>query len=366
MYRIRIKLLVVIGFYFCVLASIAEEPASMLSDANQVGWSFESTNSEITISISPAGQTLRFAGSAGLITGTIVSAVQNDKYRQAIEEAIADYDCVAVFEERLAERLEALVDTELVRVATMQSTAGYNTVREARDDRFEALREAGNDVVVDFKIDYGLFGYEGLLITKLEARVYDADSGHLEWKESVVASPENMLASDKLKDPTGSMIPSTLRLTASEDAVEQWTGDGGETFRTRYEAAVDGSISAMLVAMGLVEEPLGSYYLGKLHLMRKDFEEAREAFGSVLASEPGHLGAMNGLSVTLGHDDEVEQAIEMAQRIVEDAPDFAPAHFNLAWWYAVEEDNAEAAAPHYAEAKALGLPGHKKIERKLD
>jgi len=220
------RILVCVGL--CISASVcfADNPAEMLSDAGQVGWSFESTNSEITISVSPAGQTLRFAGSAGFITGTLVSAIQNDKYRQAIEEAIGDYDCAAVFEERLAARMDALVDGELVRVNTLQSTAGYNSVQEAKADRFEALSEAGNEVVVDFKIDYGLFGYEGLLITKLEARVYDGESGHLEWKETVVASPEDVLASDKLKNPTNSMMPSGIRFAAGENAIEQWTGDG--------------------------------------------------------------------------------------------------------------------------------------------
>jgi len=354
----------------CAIPSWAKEesPTVLLREAQQVAWTLDSERSEMTISVSPARQTLQLAGSAGMIIGSSISAVQNEKCRKAIEEALAGYDCGAVFRERLSARLDAALDAELAAVSALGSTAGYNNVQDAKRDRYKSLASGGSDALVDFKMDYGLYGYEGLLVTKLEARVYALPKGSLRWDETVVVSAQDLLASDKLSDPTNNMMPNlgSPRFAAAEDAISQWTGDGGATFRARYEAAVDGCISAMLNAMGLTNEPSGAQYLGKLYLMRKDFDEAAAEFQRVLEAEPENIAAMNGLSVVHGHDKRVDEAIALALKITELAPEFGPAHYNLAWWYAEEKEDGAAAKPYYEKALALGMPEEKKIQKRID
>jgi len=354
----------------CTLPAWAkdESPAALLQEAAQVAWTLDSERSEMTISVSPARQTLQLAGSAGMLIGSSISAVQNEKYRKAIEEALAGYDCGAVFRERLAARLDAVLDAELSATSALGSTAGYSNVQDAKRDRFKSLAAGGSEALVDFKMDYGLYGYEGLLVTKLVARVYALPKGSLRWDETVVVSAQDLLANDKLSDPTNNMMPNlgSPRFSAAEDAISQWTGDGGATFRTRYEAAVDGCISAMLNAMGLANEPQGALYLGKLYLMRKDFDEAAAEFQRVLDAEPENIAALNGLSVVYGHDKQVDEAIALATKITGLAPEYGPAHYNLAWWYADEKEDGAAAKPHYEKALSLGMPEEKKIQKRID
>ncbi|MBI1317715.1 MAG: tetratricopeptide repeat protein [Candidatus Hydrogenedens sp.] len=360
--------LVPFAVLLCALPAAAKDdlPAERLKSAEQIAWTLDSERTEMTISVSPARQTLQIAGSAGLLIGSSISAIQNEKYRKAIEEVLVDYDCSQVFRDKLAGRLDEVLESKLVAANPMGSTAGYNNVQDAKKDRYKGLRADGSDILIDFKMDYGLYGYEGLLVTKLEARVYSLAKGRLEWKETVVASAQDVLANDKLSDPTNSMMPSfSTRLSASEDAISQWTGDGGVLFRGRYEAAVDGCISAMLNAMGLTNEPLGDRYLGMLYLMQKDFDDATAAFQRVLAAEPENISAMNGLSVVYGHDKKVDEAIALATKITEMAPDFGPAEFNLAWWYADEKEDGALAKPHYEKALALGMPEDKKIQKAI-
>src|SRR5690606_420167 len=119
-------------------------------------------------------------------------------------------------------------------------------------------------------------------------------------------------------------------------------------------------------AMGLSSDPLGALYLGKLYLMRKDFDEAEAEFQKVLAAEPENIAALNGLSVVYGHDKRVDEAIAVASKISELAPDFGPAHYKLAWWYDDDKEDGAAAQPHYEKALALGMPEESKIQKRID
>lgn len=335
--------------------------------AQSVGWSMNEDRSEMVVAISPVRQTLQIAGSAGTLLGASISAIANEKYRKAIEETLDGYDGTAVFRERLEQRLTAALGARATRISPMGSTAGANNVRDVQKERLERLAEAGQNLVLDLEVEYGLFGYQGLLVAKLDAKLYDTDSQHKVWSDSLLASSEYILASDKLKDPTEQLMPNLAdpRFSIAEDAIEQWTSDGGAIFRSRFEAAADGCISALLMELGLEENADGAYYLGRVYLMRKQFEVAESYFKIALRLNPEYLPAKNGLSVTLAHDDRMEEAIALAKEIAAAAPDFGPAQYNLAWWLAVELNDSAAAAPYYTQAKALGMPGNKKLSKAM-
>jgi tetratricopeptide (TPR) repeat protein len=344
-----------------------KDAAAAVQAAKSVAWSLDDDRTEMVVAISPARQTLQIAGSAGTLLGASISAIQNEKYRKAIEEVLQDYDGNAIFRERLESRLTQALGNRAHRINPMGSTAGSNDVRTLQDERLERLAAEGNDLVLDLEAEYGLFGYKGLLVAKLDAKLYDAKNQRHVWIDSLLASPEVILASDKLKDPTANLMPnlSDPRFGADENAVAQWTGDGGKLFRERFEAAVDGCISALLTELGLVQEAPGAYYLGRVYLMRKQFEAAESYFNMALSIDPNNADAKNGLSVAQAHDGKVDDALATAQQLMSSHPEYGPAHYNTAWWLATEKNDAAAAKPHYEKAKQLGMPENKKLEKSL-
>lgn len=343
-------------------------PAEVIKGAKSPVWSLRSNQSEMIVSVSPARQTLQFLGSTGAIIGTGVSAIVNEKYGKQIEEALRGYDAGGIFEQRLTERLTAAVGGNLKQVGGLSSTAGYSNPRDAERARYASLGKEGHDLVLDVKMTYGLYGYEGQLITKLDCDLKETPSGHRVWDDVLVVSSEPILASDRLTDPTKMLSASfsSPRLSVEEDAIAQWTGDGGKVLRARFEEAVDGVVSALLTALGLADEATGHYYLGQVAMNRKRFDVAAEHFGAALKLEPGSLDARNGLSVNWAHAKELEKAIAGAEEILAGAPDFGPAHYNLAWWYATGLKDAGKARPHYERALALGFPKEKKVEKVLE
>lgn len=350
-----------------VLNAHAADPDAMeaLRNADSVAWSLRDERNQMVVAVSPARQTLQIAGSFGTVLGTSISAIANDKYRRDIEDALAGYDGATVFREKLEQRLGAALAERARKVTPMASTAGYNNPRDAERERLAALSKAGNDLVLDLEAEYGLFGYQGLLVAKITAKLSDTGRARKIWGDNLIASAEYILASDKLADPTNQLMPNITdpRFGVSEDAIAQWTGDGGETFRQRFEAAVDGVISALLMELGLEESAEGGYYLGRVYLMRKKFDAAEAYFNTALKLQPDHSPAKNGLSVTLYHKKELDEAIAVSKALSDAEPDFAPAHYNLAWWHAVEKKDAASALPHYERARALGLSTPKKLDK---
>ena len=345
----------------------AADPDAMeaLRNADSVAWSLRDERNQMVVAVSPARQTLQIAGSFGTVLGTSISAIANDKYRRDIEEALAGYDGAAVFREKLEQRLGAALGERARKVTPMASTAGYNNPKDAERERLAALYKAGNDLVLDVEAEYGLFGYQGLLVAKLTAKLSDTNRARKVWGDNLIASAEYILASDKLADPTNQLMPNITdpRFGVSEDAIAQWTGDGGATFRQRFEAAVDGVISALLMELGLEESAEGGYYLGRIYLMRKKFDAAEGYFNISLKMAPDHVPAKNGMSVTLYHKKQLDDAIALATTLSDSTPDFAPAQYNLAWWHAVEKKDAAAALPYYERARALGMSTPKKLDK---
>ncbi|MCL4694328.1 MAG: tetratricopeptide repeat protein, partial [Candidatus Hydrogenedentes bacterium] len=97
----------------------------------------------------------------------------------------------------------------------------------------------------------------------------------------------------------------------------------------------------------------------------KDFKEAAGYLEKATQLDPDDLNIKNTYAVNLAHNNQVDEAIRVAKEITESNPDFGPAWFNLAWWYAVEKDDGGMAAPYYEKARNLGMPEDKKIEKKI-
>lgn len=343
-------------------------PADAIKAAKSPAWSLRANQQEMIVSVSPARQTLQFLGSTGMVLGTGISAIADDKYRRQVDEVLQGYDAGKVFEEKLTQRLQAAISGELTQVNGITSAAGYADLRAAERARYDSLGKSGRDLLLDLKMTYGLFGFEGTLIAKLEGDLHEIPSGHRVWDDVLVVTSEPMLASDRLTDPTKMLSASfsSPRLSVEEGAISQWTGDGGKELRARFEEAVDGVVSAMLTDLGLVSEANGAYFLGQVAMNRKDFDEANAWFDKSIALDPANLDAKNGKSVNLARAKEVVKAIAIAQDIVAGNPDYAPAQFNLAWWYATELKDATKARPYYEKALALGMSKEKKIDKVLD
>lgn len=350
-----------------VPARAAKDDAALLREARDPVWSLDATASEMIVSVSPARQTLQILGSTGAVLGTGISAIANDRHRRAIEEVLQGYDAGAVFAQRLQERLEA-ARPGIRKTGPMGSTAGYKTLQEAQEARFDALAKAGHDALLDLRITYGLFGYEGTLIAKIEALLKKVPGGHTVWKGAYVVSSESVLANDRLSDPTNSLAPnfSSPRLSAEDDAISKWTGDGGKELRARFEEAVDGAIGALLADLGLIEDSEGAYCLARNLMNRKKFDDAAKWYAKALALNPENIEARNGQSVNLAHAKKLDEAIAAAKAIVEVHPEYGPALFNLAWWLALEKKDTAAAKPYYNRALAAGIPPVKKLNKALE
>ena len=347
-------------------ATVGGDRPPTLASAKAPAWSARAVNDEIIVAVSSVRQSVQILSSSVALVGAGVDAVVNARLKRAVLDVLGDYDGGAVFEQKLDARLNA-ARPGLVRVASLQSTAGFNSERDAQAARRVALVRKGHDGLLDLEMTYGLFGYDGILVAKLDGSLTGLPDNNVLWRNSIVVSSEPILAGDKLSDPTKRLGPnlSSPRLTVEKDAIEKWTRDGGQTIRTRFESAADGAISAMLCDLGLADEPVGHYYLGKLAMNRKKFKLADEHFQKALAADPGYIDAINGRAVNMAHNKQLDDAISLGKKLVESAPDYAPGWFNLAWFYAIGKKDPAAAKPYYQKALELGMAPEKKLEKAI-
>ncbi len=364
--RVMNRFLMMVTMFAAADAYAADEKFSF-SAVKSPAYSVSSHQDELIIAVSPAGQSLRIAGSYGTVLGVGIDAISNSKYRRAIADTIADYDAKAVFIERLNKRLAEVFEGGIDETAPLGSTAGYANPTDAVKARYAALGGKGRDVVLDLDISYGIFGYEGLLVARIDAEAHAVPGGKRVWSEGIAVSGEPILGPRKLQDMSKSLMPSygSPRFSAEDDAIAQWTGDGGVTYRKRFEEAVDGAASALVCSLGLAKEAAGEYYLGKVAMNRKDFAEAEHHFQEALAVEPGMLAARNGLAVTLAHDDRADEAEKAAREIVKDHPDFGEGWMNLAWIQVMKLGKVDEGRKAYDKARELGLGEEKALEKKL-
>ena len=358
----------VLGVLCAGCATTSSGPVPSLREAESPAWSLATRNQDMIVSVSPARQTLQMAGTTGLILGAGISAVSNARHRRAVDDILEGYDAGAEFEQHLRSRLEDVVGPSLVEVPPLGSVVGHKQRREAEKERFRAVRRQGHTLLLDLDLSCGIFGTGGTLVAKLEGEMRSMPRADKVWTGTLVVTSEEVLANDRLTDPTKRMGPDLRapRLTVQDGAIAQWTEDGGTLLRTRMTAAIEGAVSALLTELGLTEEAQGFYHLGCDAMNRKRFEEAHEYFQRGLAQAPGDAHLRNAMAVNLAHNGQLEAALRLALELAQEQPDYAPAAYNLAWWYAVELGDAEAARPHYERALSLGMAPERKIERSLE
>ena len=293
------------------------------------------------MAVSPARQTLQWAGSTGLLLGAGISAISNAKHRRAMEDILSAYDTEAVFTERLAGALSGASGQELARVPAFEGADQPGQGRQALAERYTRLARAGHPWLLDLRTDFGLFGPEGLLTVAIDGDLRELPSGRRHWHREILVISEPLLADTPLGDPTKRMGVKISGLSVEEGAVARWIEEDGTPLRAAFEEGVDGAVAALLFDLGLDKNPQGAYWLGRSALAQKEFEEA-EAFFRQAGSVPG---AQRDLAVCLAHTKRIQEAVAMTEALAAAAPEDAAARYNLACWYAVELDQPEKSAP---------------------
>lgn len=360
-----VSVLACLAVFGCATRGV-EEARTTLATSERTAWSLRAASDEIIVSLSPAQKTLSLLGSSGIVLGTSISAVSNDKHARRMREALQDYDPGAVFEEWLSARLtEVLGDGQ---VAPMTSIAGQRDRRTATAMRCERLAEAGYQAVLDLKTTYGIFGPAGTLLIQIDGVLHELPGGHVRWADTITVQPGPVLAGQRLGDPTSGMMPDLGQnlLTVEEEAVSQWTRDGGARFQREFQAGIEQAVSGLLCTLGLIDETIGQYQRALEAMAAKEFAEAEEILGRVIEIDPNFVDARNALCVCKAEAGRVDDAIVAATEILTTEPDYGPAHYNLAWWLAIDKEDPASARPYYERSLLLGMPISPKIEKRLD
>ncbi len=344
-------------------ATTGRPPSMTLHEADSPVWSVQHANDSLTVAVSPAGRTLRVAGSAGLVLGTSVDAVVNARYRNQIAELIGEVDTAAMLEEGIEQWLQEAVGENLVQVWPLSTTAGYSSRREALAARYDGLARQNHDVLLQLRTTHGVFGHDGTLAVKIEGRQLTLPEGRTLWADTFVVTPEPVLAYDPLRDPTDRMKPRIrgARLTVERGALDKWRG-GTQSLRDDLAETIEAAAAALTVSLALEENALGEYHLGKWAMSKKRFDRALEHLNKAIELRPDYADAHNALAVLQFHQGNLDAAIRTAKTVVEQWPEYVPAHVNLAWWYAIEKKDAAAARPHYQRAVELGMEPHGRLE----
>jgi tetratricopeptide (TPR) repeat protein len=342
--------------------------ARALKDFSSSAWSVKGTDGKMAISVSPVRRTVQIAGVSAAIVGAAIDAAANSGYRSEIDKVLGGYDPGKVFEERLKDRLNEALPGKLEQVKPLESGASQQEQKDREKTRLQSVRRSGKQGLLDLKATFGIFGPEGTLVAKLDGELINVADAKQLWKNSVLASTEPIFANAPLNDPTKTMMPnlSNPRFSAEKDAIAQWTGDNGERFKVEYERSVDATIAALLCDLGLLQDASGEYFLGKLAMNRKNFEEADVHFRNALALNADLADAENGLANNLGHQKKYDEALEAGLRALGRFPDFGPLQFNIAWWYAIGKEDLAAARPYYEKAKSLGVPADSKLDKAFE
>ncbi len=349
--------------FLSACATRAYDPA-MLRGAKAPVWSLKTPPGGMSVALSPAGSTLRLAGSYGMAIGVSVNAVVNDRHRKAVEAALQDYDTTAALEQGLRDELQRVLGASLRQGAPLTTTAGFNTERDAEAARRMGLARNGGDLLLDLKAAYGLFGPEALLAAKMEGKLVTLPEGQSLWTSDFLVTRGALYANDDLKDPTKTMKTDfdELRLSVDEEAVAAWTANGGEQFKSAYGELTKDVAAALLCALGLEDSARGRYVLGVNAIRQKEYEEAETHLARAIELEPGFVEAQNARAVNAARSGNRASALEIATGLTKSAPEAPAPWFNAAWWLA-EEGKASEAQGYYDKALSLGAPKSSSLEK---
>jgi len=354
----------VLALGMCLWAEAKPKPSVKEALASgSAAWAIRGDSDEFRVRVSPAGKTLKMIPRVGRVVGTGVDAVVNDKYRVAIKEALGDYDLGKTFVSHLQERLEE-VCPGIGHVSALGSTAGFHTLREAQKARWAHLGKSGYRVLLDLDVDYGIYGAGFDMRFTFSGSALRLPEGGVLWRGSLPIALGAFAANHKFGSILTSQIPFATppRLSVEEDAAVALTGDDAGLLKGQFEQAVHAAVSAMLCDMGLADEALGNYYLGRRAFHKKKFEKASEYFERALKQDAGLQSARNDLAVALAKQKQIDKAIELALQIPEEAPEFGTASFNLAWWLALDKKAPEKARPYYEKSRQAGKVRDKKLD----
>lgn len=343
----------------------ADRGIETINQSTSTAWALSSASVEPVVAVSPAQRSLRIAGSAGTVIGTSITAVENDRYRRMLLDGLGDYAPGALFEAELRAHLaEHFGDNE---VAPLGSTAGYHSRREVTGARFSRLGNLGHESLLDIKMTHGLFGPRAMLGVSLDSALYTLPGGGTRYTREIIALPGPLLAHATRENPMSGLLPDLGEnlLGVESGAVERWLAAGGEPYKAAFERAMEDVIAALLTELGRTEDARGHYTLGRQALRERKPEDALAHFERAVALDSAMLEAASARSVALAQAGRYEEAIEAAEAVVARDPAYGPAHFNLAWWHAIELKEPAAAQEHYAIACELGMPPVRKLERAL-
>lgn len=362
-----LAVLLVVGILVAGCATSGKSGGESLRQASNPAWSLKLAPPHLVVAVSPVRQTLQIAGSIGTVLGAGITAVQNAKYKNEIEDALGGYNTVKSIEERTASSITAALGGKGARVAPFDKHVEGMSVSDVARARCRQIAKAGHDQVLDVSATHGVYGVGGELIVRLHAELHAAPSGKLLWKDSITFRGGEALAFRSLGDPTGQMMPNIMspRLSSKAGAVSQWTDNNGAFFKTEYERATATALAGLEMELGGAETAEGLFALGADLMYQKKFAAAHERLEKARLLSPERLDIANTEAVNLGHHGQVDDAIVLANLVVAADGENAPAHMNLAWWYAVEKGQSEQAGPHYEQALKLGMAPVKKLEKAL-
>jgi len=350
----------------CTAVRPGFEPA-LLQTAASPAYSIAVPQSEMVVAVSPVRQTMQIGGSIPALLGAGISAIQDARNASRIHEVLGGYGCGAFFERQLRASLEEQADAPLHQVKPFSTAAGYHNARDAREARMDGLRKSAHGLVLDFDLSYGIYGAEGLLATRIRGEATDTESGKVLWRNTITRYSLDLYADTRWRDPMERMAPSYFspRFFTAEDAVSQWTSDGGAHLKRCFEKSVMDTVAAVLTDMGLEESAEGHYVLGMQDTLEGRHEAAVEHFSRAVALAPEMVEAGNGLALAQAKNGRMEAALASAETLAAAHPDYLPVQYNLAWWYAVEMKSPEKARSYFDRAVALGASPGRRLEKAM-
>ncbi len=350
----------------CATRSENKQPIS-LKNTWLLAWSLDAPR-ELTVAVSPAGKTLRIAGSAGLVLGAAFDMTVNVKYKKLVDRLMAGCEPQKSLQMEIARGLEKNLPCVIQQIPSpADESTRYTNKWQADRDRMVRLRRKHIDMVLDLAAVYGVYTPSGILALKLKGSLRSTTGTRVLWQDSWLFTQGPVLASDQLGDITAGFLPDvTAGFNVDDNLKKRWEGDQTHPpLCEQFRKIVHGACAALFCALAMEESPEGYYYLGKQALSEKHFDDAEQFFQKALSLEPQYGDALNGLAVARGYQKKIDEAITTCRELVRVLPDYGPGWYNLAWWYAINKEDITAATPCYKRALELGVYPNKKLDKLL-
>ncbi len=338
-----------------------------LTQSTAPAFALDGASDEFRFAVSPAGDTLSMIPRVGRVIGTSVDAMVNDRIRVAFREALGEYDPGTVVLAEVERGLDEFVEPPPAMVSPLSTTAGFNTVRDAEAARRERLSKQGYDLLFDIETQYGLYDSDVRLRVKLGGRTVTLPEGDVLWRDELELTAGPLLADLSFQNVLQRVVPylNVPELTAEGDALDALRADDAQALKDNFEKTVDAAVAGMLDSMEVQRTAAGQHALGRSAFWAQNWDEAVQHLAAAheLAPEDVAIAADHGAA--LARTDALDEAITVTEAALVQAPDYGPAHYNLAYWLAVEREDPEAARPHYEAALEAGMPISRRIDRAL-